>query len=66
MGNDCGQACDQPNTSTGGIIETTELTSNGTAIFTADQCGTVQNNCLNSHKMEMIMAIAVKCMLCSL
>ena len=50
MGNDCGQACDQPYTSTGGILETTELTPNGTAIFTANQFGTVQNNSLNSHK----------------
>ena len=43
-----------------------ELTPNETAIFTADQFGTVQNNSLNSHKMEMIMALVVKCMLCSL
>jgi len=50
MGNDCGQACDQPSTFTGGILETTELTPNETAIFTADQFGTVQNNSLNSHK----------------
>jgi hypothetical protein len=49
MDNDCGQACDKPSTSTGGIIETTELTPNETAIFTADQFGTVQNS-LNSHK----------------
>ena len=34
MGNDCGQACDQPSTSTGRILETTELTPNKTAIFT--------------------------------
>ena len=47
MGNDCGQACDQPYTSTGGIIETTELTPNETAIFTADQFDS-----LNSHKIE--------------
>ena len=66
MGNDCGQACDQPYTSTEGIIETTELTANETAIFTADQFGTVQNNSLNSHKNEKIVALAVKCMLCSL
>jgi len=52
MGNDCGQACDQPSTSTGGILETTELTPNETAIFTGDQFGTVQNNSLNSHKNE--------------
>jgi hypothetical protein len=32
MGNDCGQACDQHSTSTGGILETTELTPNETAI----------------------------------
>ena len=50
MGNDCGQACDQPSTSTGGRLETTQLTSNETAIFTADLVGTVQNNSLNSHK----------------
>ena len=50
MGNDCGQACDQPYTFTGGIIETTELTPNETAIFTAHQFGTVQNNSSNSHK----------------
>jgi hypothetical protein len=50
MGNDCGQACDQPSTSTGGILETTELTPNETAIFTANQSGTIQNNSLNSHK----------------
>jgi len=50
MGNDCDQACDQPSTSTGGILETTELTPNEAAIFTADQFGTVQNNSLNSHK----------------
>ena len=48
--NDCGQACDQPSTSAGGILETTELTPNETAIFTADQYGTVQNNSLDSHK----------------
>ena len=46
VGNDCGQACDQHSTSTGGIIETTELTPNETA----DQFGTLQNNSLNSHK----------------
>jgi len=39
MGNDCGQACGQPSTSTGGILETTELTLNETAIFIADQFG---------------------------
>jgi len=50
MGNDCGQACDQSSTSTGGILEITELTPNETVIFTADQFGTVQNNSLNSHK----------------
>jgi hypothetical protein len=43
-------ACDQPSTSTGGILEITELTPNETAIFTADQFGTVQNYSLNSHK----------------
>jgi len=42
MGNDCGEACDQPSTSTGGILQTTELTPNETAIFTADQFGTVK------------------------
>jgi len=42
MGKDCGQACDQPSTSTGGILETTELTPHETAIFTADQFGTGQ------------------------
>jgi hypothetical protein len=46
MGNDCGQARDQPSTSTGGILETTELNPNETAIFTADQFGTVQNSSL--------------------
>jgi len=51
MGNDCGQACDQPSTTTGGILETTELTPNETAIFTADQFVTVQNSSLNSHKI---------------
>jgi len=50
MSNDCGQACDQPSTSTGGILETRALTPNETAIFTGDQFGTVQNNSLNSHK----------------
>jgi len=35
MRNDCGQACDQPSTSTGRILETTELIPNETAIFTA-------------------------------
>jgi hypothetical protein len=50
MGNDCGQACDQPSTSIGGIQETTELTPNETAKVTAHQFGTVQNNSLNSHK----------------
>jgi hypothetical protein len=50
MGNDCGQSCVQPFTSTGGILETTEMTPNETAIFTADQFGTVQNNSLSSHK----------------
>jgi len=49
-GNDCDQACDQPFTSTGGILETTELTPHETATFTADLFGTVQNNSLNSHK----------------
>jgi len=49
MCNDCRQACDKRSTSTGGILETTELTPNETAIFTADQFGTVQNS-LNSHK----------------
>jgi hypothetical protein len=49
-GTECGQAWDQPSTPTGGILETTELTLNETAIFTADQFGTVQNNSLNSHK----------------
>ena len=66
MGNDCGQACNQPSTSTGGMLETTELIPNEKAIFTADQFGTVQNNCLNSHKKEIIMAVVVKCMLCIL
>jgi len=50
MENDCGQACDQPYTSTGGILETKDLTPDETAIFTGDQFGTVQNNSLNSHK----------------
>jgi hypothetical protein len=50
MGNGCGQACDQPSKSTGGILETTELTPNETTIFTANQFGTVRNNSLNSHK----------------
>jgi len=50
MGNDSGQACYQPSTSTGGILETTELIPYETATFTADQFGTVQNNSLNSHK----------------
>jgi len=50
MGNDRGQACDQPSSSTGGILENTELTPNETTIFTADRFGTVQNNSLNSHK----------------
>jgi len=50
MNNDCGQACDQPYTPTGGILETKDLTPNETAIFTADLFGTVQNNSLNSHK----------------
>ena len=50
MGTDCGKACHQPSTSTEGILKTTELTPNETAIFTADQFGTVQNNSLNSHK----------------
>jgi hypothetical protein len=36
MGNDCGQACDQPSTSTGRILEATELTPNETGIFSAD------------------------------
>ena len=40
----------QPSTSTGRTLETTESTPNETAIFTADQFGTVQNNSLNSHK----------------
>jgi len=48
--NDCGQACDQPYTPTGGILETNDLTPNETATFTADQFGTVQNNSLNNHK----------------
>jgi len=52
IGKDCGQACDQPSTSTGGILETTELTPNETGIFTGYQFGTVQNNSLNSHKNE--------------
>jgi hypothetical protein len=51
MGSDCGQACDQRSISTGGILEITELTLNETAIFTADQFGTIQNNSLNSHKI---------------
>jgi hypothetical protein len=42
MGNDCGQACNQPSTSTGGMLETTELIPNEKAIFTADQFGTVK------------------------
>jgi len=50
MDNDCVQACDQSSTSTGEILETTELTSKETAILTADQFGTLQNNSLNSHK----------------
>ena len=66
MSNDCGQACDQPSTSTGGIIETTELTPNETAIFTANQFGTVQNNSLNSHKNGDNQGSIVKFMLCSL
>jgi hypothetical protein len=33
VGNDCGQACDQPSTSTGGILETTELAPNETYIY---------------------------------
>jgi hypothetical protein len=37
-------------TSAGGILETTWLTPNETAIFTADQFGTVKNNSLSSHK----------------
>jgi hypothetical protein len=49
MGIECGQVCDQPSTSTGGILETAELTPNET-IFTADQLGSVQNTSLNSHK----------------
>ena len=64
MGNDCGQACNQPSTSAGVILETTELTPNKTAIFTADQFGTIQNNFLNSHKNGD--DLVVKCMLCSL
>ena len=66
MDNDCGPACDQPSTSTGGILQTTKLTPNETAIFTADHFGTVKNNSLNSHKNGDIMAVVVKCMLCSL
>jgi hypothetical protein len=50
MGNDCGQACDQPSTSTGRILETTELTPNEAGIFTADQVGTVPSYYLNTHK----------------
>jgi hypothetical protein len=42
VGNDCGQLCHQPFTSTGGILETTELTPNETVIFTANQFGTIQ------------------------
>jgi len=52
MGNDCGQACDQRSISTEGILETTELTPNETAIFTGDQFGTVRNNSSKSHKNE--------------
>jgi hypothetical protein len=48
--NDCGQACDQPSTSTGGILEATELTPNEAGIFTADQVGTIPSNSLNIHK----------------
>jgi hypothetical protein len=50
MGNDCGQACDQPSTSTGRILETTELTPNEAGIFTANQVETVPSNSLNTHK----------------
>jgi hypothetical protein len=67
MGNDCGQACDQPSTSTGGILETTELTPNETVKVTAHQFGTIQNNSLNSHKNgDDHGSCSVKCMLCSL
>ena len=50
MGNECVQGCDQPSISTGGVLETIELTPHETATFTADQFGTVQNSSLNSHK----------------
>ena len=50
MGNDSGQVCDQPSTSTGAILESTELTASETALFTANQFGNVQNNSLKSHK----------------
>jgi len=60
MENECGQACGQISTSTGGVLGITELTPNGTTIFTADQFGTVQNNSLNSHKNGDIMALVVK------
>jgi hypothetical protein len=33
MGNDCGQACDQPSAYTGRILKTTELTPNETDIY---------------------------------
>jgi hypothetical protein len=66
MGNDCRQACNQPSSPTGGILETTELTPNETTIFTDDQFGTEQKNSLTATKMEMIMAVVVKRMLCSL
>jgi hypothetical protein len=50
MGNDCGQACEQPSAYTGRILETTELTPNEAGIFIADQVGTVPSNSLNTHK----------------
>jgi hypothetical protein len=50
MGIDCGQTYDQPSTSTGRILETTELTPNEAGIFTADQVRTVPSNSLNTHK----------------
>ena len=42
MGKGCGQACDQPSTSTGVILEAADLTPNETAIFTAYQFGAIK------------------------
>jgi hypothetical protein len=50
MDNDCGQACDQPSTPTGRILETRKLPPTEARIFTADQVGTVPSNSLNTHK----------------